>query len=214
MEQDDLQAQFDAWAQTYDQEVQSATGGFPFAGYAQALDTLFAEAKARPGMRVLDLGVGTGNLARPFVAASCEVVGVDFSTEMLARTRAKLPEMVLAQVDLTAAEWPPEMNGRFERIVSNYVFHEFPWDVKLDILERLAADHLAEDGRILLGDVMFPTAADLTWARVEHAEQWDEEHFWLADEAQATLQQRGWIVEYRPTSFCAGVLLLRPPAPT
>ena len=87
MNQEELQAQFDAWAQNYDEEVQTA--GFPFEGYAATLRTVFAQADVRPGMRVLDLGVGTGNLARPFQEAGCEVIGLDFSEEMLSAGKSK-----------------------------------------------------------------------------------------------------------------------------
>ena len=32
----------------------------------------------RPSLRVLELGIGTGNLAERFVAAGCQVWGLDF----------------------------------------------------------------------------------------------------------------------------------------
>ena len=57
---------FDRWAEHYDHSVRSATGLHE--GYCEVLDRVVQLAEARPGMRVLDLGVGTGNLARRFVA--------------------------------------------------------------------------------------------------------------------------------------------------
>lgn len=209
MNQDDLQAQFDAWAQTYDEEVQ--TSGFPFEGYALTLRLVFAQADVRPGMRVLDLGVGTGNLARPFVEAGCEVVGVDFSEEMLARTNAKLPTLQTIQADLTRTEPLFTQECRFERIVSNYVFHEFVLERKLALLDDLAQRNLCEGGRIVIGDVMFAEAAERDHVREIYAAQWDDEFYWLVDETQVMLEGAGWEVVYSPTSFCTGVLLLTPP---
>lgn len=40
-----------------------------------------------PGHRVVDLGTGTGVLARGFAAAGCQVTGVDIAPEMLAQAR-------------------------------------------------------------------------------------------------------------------------------
>jgi putative AdoMet-dependent methyltransferase len=144
--QEELSAMFDDWAQTYDRDVLTPSNRFPFAGYDKALGTLFRRAEVRPGMSVLDLGVGTGNLAVRFIDAGCDVLGVDFSPVMLEKTREKLPQLALAQADLTLEEWPPALDRRFQRIVSNYVFHEFPWETKLRILSRLAQNQLATNG--------------------------------------------------------------------
>lgn len=207
------QAQFDEWAATYDHDVRAGSEGFPFAGYTDNLRLIVAHAAPRAGMTVLDLGVGTGNLARPFLAAGANVLGVDFSPAMLARARAALPTLQTAQVDLSAERWPAALNRRFDLIVSNYVFHEFPLDTKLRLLQRLAAEHLAGDGRILIGDIIFPDGAALDRARRDYADTWDEEHYWLLDETASALAARGWALTFLPTSFCAGVLLLRSPLP-
>ena len=68
-------------------------GGFPFDGYEEVLDRVAAAAHARPGMAVLDLGIGTGNLAARLVAQGCTVWGIDFSTEMLKRAHGKLTDV-------------------------------------------------------------------------------------------------------------------------
>ena len=47
----------------------------------------------RPGQRVVDLGTGTGTLARGFAGEGCEVVGLDVSADMLAAARALAPEL-------------------------------------------------------------------------------------------------------------------------
>lgn len=211
MSQEELQAGFDEWAHTYDRDV-AAAGGFPFAGYARALKTIWELAGTGPGMSVLDLGVGTGNLARRFLASGCDVLGADFSAEMLAKTREKLPGLDLVQVDLTLDEWPPALERRFERIVSNYTFHEFPWPAKLRILSRLAGRNLAENGRIIIGDIIFPTRADLDRARVEAGNAWEEEYYWIVEETREALEPLGWQVAFHPVSFCAGVFAFTPPA--
>jgi cyclopropane fatty-acyl-phospholipid synthase-like methyltransferase len=209
LSQEELQAAFDEWAQTYDQDLQGALPDhFPFAGYAQALESIWQKAGAAAGDSVLDLGVGTGNLARLFLGSGCRVQGADFSSAMLAKTAAKFPELALAQVDLTADEWPAPLEQRFDHIVSNYVFHEFPLPVKLRILERLAAKHLAAGSSIVIGDISFPTTADLNRVKTEQSDEWEEEFYWVEVEARAALEAAGWTVDYEQLSFCAGVYVL------
>ncbi len=53
--------------------------GFP----PELLDRLVARGIARPGARVVDLGTGTGGLARLFARHGCEVTGVDNAAPLL-----------------------------------------------------------------------------------------------------------------------------------
>lgn len=211
MTQHDLRAQFDAWAETYDAELNVAGDAFPFAAYRETLDTVWRQAEAGSGMTVLDVGVGTGNLAQFFMEAGCHVLGVDFSTEMLSKAGEKLPQLELVQADLTLAAWPPALNRRFERIVSNYVFHEFPMQTKLRLLNRLAQRHLHPRGHIVIGDISFPTQTALEKTRREAGDAWEEEYYWILDQTREALEPAGWQIAYRQTSFCAGVYRLHPP---
>lgn len=212
MNQDQLRAEFDKWAQTYDKEVSSQSDDFPFAGYRRVLKTVFYAARATGGMDVLDIGVGTGNLSKYFIDAGCRVIGADFSSEMLARASAKLQRLRPVQVDFTAGEWPAALDGPFDRIVSNYVFHEFPSDVKISILSRLAAGRLKPGAHIVIGDIAFPDRAALEKVRHKAGDLWENEYYWLLDETRAALEPSGWHIDYTQISFCAGVYTLVPPA--
>jgi putative AdoMet-dependent methyltransferase len=143
--------------------------------------------------------------------SGCRILGVDFSSEMLVKTREKLPQLELVEADLTAEEWPPALNRRFERIVSNYLFHEFPFETKLRILSRLAGNNLAPNGRIVIGDITFPSAADLNRVRMERPDEWEEEFYWTAETTREVLETAGWGVAYGQISFCAGVYVFTPP---
>jgi putative AdoMet-dependent methyltransferase len=206
----DREELFDGWAETYDRSVRDQRG-FPFEGYEQVLDEVVRQAGVAPGARILDVGIGTGNLAERLVRAGADVWGSDFSEEMLDRARERLPGIHAVKADLRAATIGHE--GLFDRIVSAYVFHEFPLDEKVRLLRMLAGDHLGEDGRIVIGDISFPTAARREAEERAAAGDWDpEEDYWAADEALPALEEAGFVAAYAQVSFCAGVYSIRPRA--
>jgi len=198
---------FDEWAGRYDACVQRDAGLHE--GYEDVLEQVTRAAGAGAGMRVLDLGIGTGNLAQRFLDLGCEVWGTDFSPAMLAKARTKVPQVRLLAMDLLSQRWPEELTGqRFQRIVSSYVFHEFDLTTKVKLIARLGRDHLAQGGRIVIGDVAFADRQALEEAGADH---WDEdEYYWEADEAIAACEKAGLAATYTQVSPCAGVFVVRP----
>ena len=196
---------FESWAEKYDTAVSPAHLRFPFQGYQQVLDEVVRLVHATPHMEVLDLGIGTGNLAARLVGEGCAVWGVDFSTQMLLKARAKLPETALVQANLLS-DWPVKLQRSFDRVVSAYVFHEFDLKAKVDLLRRIASHHLSAGGRIVVADVAFPSLDDRATASRRWADRWDhDEFYWAADETFAACDQAGLEVTYQQVSSCGGV---------
>ena len=198
---------FDSWAEHYDPAAASAEDDFPFAGYELILDQVISLADARPAMRILDLGIGTGNLAARFLRKNCLVWGIDFSAQMLAQARARLPQVNLVQASLLD-EWPLNLQQLFDRVVSAYVLHHFDLITKVNLLQRIAARYLSPSGSIVIADIAFPTASAREEASRRWAACWDEdEHYWAADETVAASEQVGLLVTYKQLSICGGVFV-------
>jgi putative AdoMet-dependent methyltransferase len=211
MENSDRIQLFDTWAQHYDASLASTDGDFPFDGYERILDEVVALADVSPGMRILDLGIGTGNLAQRFAQQKCEVWGVDFSTEMLAKARVKLPHAHLVQTNLLT-DWPADIQPPFDRVVSAYVLHEFTLKAKIDVLRR-AVHYLVPSGVILVADIAFPSVAirEATIQRI-YGDSWDDdEWYWAADEAITACENVGLHPTYRQMSLYGGIFVLGTP---
>lgn len=200
---------FDAWAESYDEVLEEE--GFPFAGYASVVAAVADLAVAADPERVLDIGIGTGNLAAAISARlpAATIWGIDFSTEMLDRARRKVPGVRLVQAelldDLSSLNLP-----RFHAIASTYVVHEFPDDAKLDLITYLVDHLLVPGGRLVIGDIAFETMAGREDVRREVGPRWDEtEHYLTADTFLASIEGRGLVAEYRQVNRFAGVATIR-----
>ncbi len=93
-------------------------------------DTLFSRLAQRgigtPGQSVLDLGTGTGVLARGFARGGCRVVGLDISPNLLAQAK-RLDAQSGVQVNylLSAAEHIPLPDGCCDVVSAGQCWHWF-----------------------------------------------------------------------------------------
>lgn len=196
---------FDDWAKDYDTSITSEKDDFPFAGYEAILEQVVSLADVKPNMRILDLGVGTGNLTARFINKGCNVWGLDFSAEMLAQTLEKLPQANLVQADLSG-DWTKNLQPPYDRVVSSYVFHEFNLETKIGLLQKIVSQMLSSNGLILIADIAFPDVDIRKAASQYWAEYWDEdEYYWAMDETIIACEQIGLQVIYKQVSNCGGV---------
>ena len=196
-------SEFDEWAATYDSSTAS-DAGFPFDGYSRVLQKIIDLAGAARGTDVLDLGIGTGNLALYLDGEGCGIWGIDFSPQMLALAKLKLPGAQLACLDLRAP-WPPSFERRFHHIVSAYTFHHFLLEEKVTLVSRLLEKCLRPGGNLVIGDIAFQDAEAENRLRCQLGEEWKQEYYWLADESLAALAVAGISAAYTQVSSFAGV---------
>lgn len=198
---------FDEWASTYDRSVLRTDEAqlFPFWGYRQTLTRIAEMASAEAGIRVLDLGCGTGALSGLFVKQGCAVTGLDFAQSMLEIAWKRYPQATFLRADL-CEPWPDMLGRRFERIVSSYTFHEFPLEDKVSIIYDAALRYLEPGGRIIIGDIAFPARKAYEASRRRWHGAWDDDEFyWVADEAVDALAEVGLVSEFEPVTAVAGI---------
>jgi len=88
-----------------------------FAAAADGLiEPLLHAAGVKPGLRVLDLCCGQGNVAEVLVTRDCQVTGLDFSPAMLRLARHRVPAAEFIEGD---AQDLPFRESEFDIVVSN-----------------------------------------------------------------------------------------------
>jgi putative AdoMet-dependent methyltransferase len=194
----------------YDDFIEE-TDEFPWAGYDRVLEFVVREAYVDEGMSVLEIGAGTGNLTERLVDLHCDVWVVDVSSRVLDEVSYRVRgEAHTVHADILT-EWPPELNRRFDRIISTYLFHEWDMATKVALLQRLATQHLTPDGFILIGDVAFRSTSALEEGQRCWPRRWNENmNYWAADEAVIELMEAGLDADYTQVSGCAGVFEIEP----
>jgi len=119
-----------------------AVRAFEHAGWQQAAaeyDATFARASAcfadalldaagvrsgvAEGLRVLDVGSGTGVVTAAASRRGALSTGVDFSSAMLAQARRAYPHLRFDEGDAEALPYP---DGSFDAVVSNFGIHHLP----------------------------------------------------------------------------------------
>jgi len=103
----------------------------------------------KSGMKVMDIGCGTGAHLVHYQKVLCQVFGVDTSPSMLKHARLKLGERAdLRQVDASTLPYPKD---HFDIILISTVLHEMAPDLRINVLTE-ARRVLKKTGRIVIID--------------------------------------------------------------
>lgn len=173
---------FNSWARTYDKSVERDYGNCIlnfYKYYNKILDTTYEKAirDKENTIKILEIGVGTGNLASRFLQNQYDIIGIDQSREMLNVAKEKLPKLKLRLGDFLNI---PFENGKFDVIVSTYAFHHLnEKGKKIAIREILRV--LKDDGRVVIGDLMFQNQEEkekiMTGLTNEEIEEIEDEYY-------------------------------------
>jgi len=130
-------------------------------GRIQRIKEKIADEYVQDGMRVLEIGCGTGTLTLMMAERGATVTGIDASPRMLAEAKKKIHNAGLEEhvslkymdAALIGDRFPAES---FDLIVSTLVFSEIPLDDQRFVLED-CQKLLSANGRLLIADEVIPT---------------------------------------------------------
>ncbi len=137
---------FDRWSKTYDSS--------PIRFWMRHFQIpALQEIQFRPGIKILDLSCGTGELLQTLFRKSkgkAELYGLDISNDMLRKARQKLPtEVKLVQGDVHNL---PFDSGEFDYVLCTEAFHHYhSQNQAVAEMKRV----LKNSGKIIIVDVNF-----------------------------------------------------------
>lgn len=129
---------------------------------AEHLKNILAIIDVKPGMKILDLGCGSGYLTFPMAASweSAHIIGLDIVADTLKQNALKAQEMGIKNLEFVAYDGMefPFADASFDLVVSRYALHHFP-EIEKSIGE--VSRVLKENGRFFISDPR-PNACDTT----------------------------------------------------
>lgn len=200
-----LRQEFDAWADSYDQDVLKGHGVLQ--GYDRSRHLASRLVAPAAGMLVADIGIGTGAFADVFAAQGAAITGVDISPRMLALCGDRHPDWDLFLGDFLHL---PLAKASQDLVVSSFAFHH------LDDAERAAAVReclrvLKPGGTFLLVDIMFRDQTQLRLARERLRDSWDEENYPTFPELRRLCRQLLVPIRLRTLSKVHGAAMIVSP---
>jgi len=98
-----------------------------------------------PGAHVLEIGVGTGRIAKPLLSHGLRLIGIDLSRKMMAHIRSDRPDAKLINGDIIRL---PLKSTQFDAVIAVHILHLVSdWQIALAEARRM----LRPGGALLLG---------------------------------------------------------------
>jgi len=191
------------WEQVgrYDQQT-SAEVGLYYERYHDLLDLVVVRCQVRAGDRVLDIGTGTGELARRFAQhRGCRVVGLDPSVVMIDEAQRKAAVGQWGEVTFQVAGAPfleiPHPDEAFDAVASTQAFHHLHERHKAAAVREMARVLRSPSaqgrggGRLVIGDPMFENRAALEAALTRWPDELEEEYFAYLETLEPMFREAG-----------------------
>lgn len=200
---------FDLWADGYDKSVNLSeeNNEYPFSGYKDVLNYIYNQVRENESSNVLDIGFGTGILTTQLYNAGCNIIGIDFSINMIDIAKQKMPNATLIKYDFSKGLPDEIRNYNFDYIISTYAIHHLKDNEKIIFIKSIS-NLLNERGKILIGDISFETRNELEKSKEKYYKYWDNDEFYfIAEEIKENLNNE-YFCSYTKISHCAGILTI------
>lgn len=146
---------FDKWSKTYDEYLPH----FPV--YKRIVDIVLENANILSGAKVLDVGIGTGNVSLSiFNKIPCKITGVDISEKIMRLAKVKAMEMGAELKFINASADKMELNDTFDFAVAVLSLHHLKENGKLETFKRIH-NSLKKGGRFILADLTVTVEGDV-----------------------------------------------------
>ena len=154
-----VQEWFDSWASRYDEYLPH------FPSYKKIVEIVVENANIEKGGRVLDVGIGTGNVGLSiFSKTQCKITGVDISKKMTAIAKKKAKEMGAELKIVESSADAMELCETFDCAVAVFSIHHLKEKGKLEAFKRVRRS-LKKGGRFILADVAVDVEPDVNSER-------------------------------------------------
>lgn len=140
---------FDKWSITYNKYLNTS----PF--YQELVHHLVEKSNLQKGMTILDIGVGTGLISKKILKkVDCQLVGIDFSSNMLLETRRNLKKyksnIELYKMDVCKLKFK---KNSFDGAFAAFALHHVPDKEKRTCLKKVF-DVLKPSGVLNMAEVV------------------------------------------------------------
>ncbi|WP_107839331.1 class I SAM-dependent DNA methyltransferase [Metasolibacillus meyeri] len=198
---------FDHWADYYEKTVSEAevSNRYPFAGYDKMLEAICESITSN--QTILDIGVGTGTLAKRLYDAGNAITAFDFSPKMVDAAKEKMPNAHIFEWDLAKGMPSAQLDTQFDAITCTYVLHHFTDQEKITLIENMLK-HLTPSGHLYIGDISFTTEEHLETCKLAHINSWDHDEFYFVENTIRTLLAEQYNVQYEQISHCGGLYIV------
>lgn len=140
---------FDRWAESYDASVSGMDEEYKevFENYG----TILQEVATRVDGKVIEFGIGTGNLTKFVLAKTNDITGVEPSDKMREEAQKKLPDTEIVSGDFLNF---PQPDKPVDAFISSYAFHHLTNEEKQTAANNYAS-LLKTGGKVVFADTMF-----------------------------------------------------------
>ncbi|QLY39989.1 GNAT family N-acetyltransferase [Hujiaoplasma nucleasis] len=168
---------FDNWVTNYNKSVIKSEKEvtYPFAGYSKVKYQIIDMITKKPYARILDMGVGTGEITGPLHDLGYNITGVDLSDKMIDLAKSKMPNAMF--ICDTFQNSLAKLNNQYDFIIFNYSIHHLDYQNHIDLLLNVY-DYLSDHGMIIIGDVSTLNTKDIKQLQEKYDSIWDDEEYY------------------------------------